>query len=149
MSLELALKALIAEVVREVSSPAAPTVAKRGPGRPPKGEDGSPPAAGAQLTAAVTAAATASAAATTALPATPAAPAPATLTHAAVAPSFLAAAKAHGRDFVIAVMKELGVPGDPPTFDKVPIASLVAAKALLEAGPKAKPAATDGTDLLG
>lgn len=143
MSLEAALKAFIAEVVREVSanSPAAPATAKRGPGRPPKGEDGSPPAAGAQPSA---------------QPATPAsAPAAATatqvaaLTHAAVAPSFLAAAKAHGRDFVIAVMKELGVPGDPPTFDKVPIASLQAAKALLEAGPKAKPAATDGTDLLG
>lgn len=149
MSLEAALKAFIAEVVREVSanSPAAPAAAKRGPGRPPKGEDASPPAAGAQPTAAVAAAATASAAVTTALPATPAAPA--ALTHAAVAPSFLAAAKAHGRDFVIAVMKELGVPGDPPTFDKVPIASLPAAKALLEAGPKAKPAATDGTDLLG
>ena len=140
MSLEAALKAFIAEVVREVSanSPAAPAAAKRGPGRPPKGEDGSPPAAGAQPTAAVAAAATASAAAT-----------PAALTHAAVAPSFLAAAKAHGRDFVIAVMKELGVPGDPPTFDKVPLTALAAAKALLEAGPKAKPTATDGTDLLG
>jgi hypothetical protein len=149
MSIELALKALIAEIVREIHE-ATP---KRGPGRPAKGESpapaaGSPaappaPAASSATTGPANAPGTALAAAPTAAAGTP------NLTHAAVAPSFLAAAKAHGREFVVWVMKELGVPGDPPTFDKVPAELLAKAKAMLEGGPKAKAPAADGSDLLG
>ena len=149
MSLELALKALIAEVLREAQNPSlnsdatpitpAPVVAQQPKprGRPPKGPEGG-----------VTAATPAAVAAPTgvAAPATPATPASTNLTRAIVAESFKAAAAAHGRDFGVACLKA----HNAATFDKVPQAEWPQFKAALDAGPhKAAAPADPVADLMG
>jgi hypothetical protein len=123
-----------------VATPAAP---KRGPGRPPKGVEGAP-----QPSTPISAPSAGTSQATSAPEVAQTAEKP--LTHKDLAPIFLAAAKKHGRAFVVQAMKALGATGDPePTFDKVPVSALLRAKAIFEAGPKQAPPADDGADLLG
>ena len=125
-------------VMQQPPQPVDPTPAPRR-GRPPKGAEGTPvsaPPAVLTVPTAPTSAAPSPAVAATAQT---------NLTHAALAPTFLAAAKTHGREFVIGVMKSFGA----ESFDKVPVAKLAEAKAAFERGPVAKPVAADGSDLLG
>jgi len=155
MSLEAHLRTIVREEVAAALAAfkaLAADVAKRGPGRPVKGESPAPPAASSAAPPAPVALQPSPPPSGAAPPAAPPATAAiASLTHAQVAPAFLAAAKTHGRDFVISVMcKLLGCAKDPePTFDKVPVTALAQAKAMLEAGPQKAAPVADATDLLG
>ena len=110
-------------------------------GRPPKAA-----AATAPTTAPVAQPAPVATPAAVSAPVAGTAPADApALTHAQLSKPFLAAGKAHGREFVV---KLLGM-YNASTFDKVPLDKLAEFKANLEAGPQPKTVAVDTTDLLG
>lgn len=128
-------------MVAESASPPASTSAsdapkKRGPGRPPRGEESAAVAA----TPAGAVAPPASVAATAPVAATDA-----KLTHAIVANDFKAAAQAHGVAFVKGMLAQFA---KGATFDTVPPDLLGKAQAYLKAGPQ-KAAADPVDDLLG
>lgn len=69
----------------------------------------------------------------------------ASITYASLAPTFLAAAKTHKREFVVKCMAKFGA----TQFDKVPADKLPDFKAMLEAGPQPETNANDVADLMG
>ena len=116
------------------------TAEKKPRGRPVKGEAvaaSSPPVASV-------AAPTSSAPTSSAAPAPTSAGAAANLTHAIVAKDFTAAGAAHGREFVVGLMKQYA---KGATFDTVPAELLGKFQAALRAGPQK--AADPVADLLG
>jgi hypothetical protein len=157
MSIEAALKAFIREVIAEAhtTSPITITVAPAAEattvgkprGRPAKGETApiaaSPASAPAPAASPATTTAAQNGAAPSAAPSV-AGTAPPSLTHAQLAPIFLASGKKFGRGHVITVMAKFGA----KEFAHIPAAKLAEAQTLLMAGPQAAPA-VDVTDLMG
>lgn len=131
-----------------IAQTAVPTVTPGKPrGRPVRGESAPTAAApSAPAPAPVASPATTAPPTGVALPAaTPAAAGTASITYASLAPTFLAAAKTHKREFVVKCMAKFGA----TQFDKVPADKLPDFKAMLEAGPQPETNANDVADLMG
>lgn len=143
-----ALRAL-ADAIETPADPLSPSVIPVGKprGRPVKGESAPTAAApSAPVPAPVASPATTAPPTGVALPAaTPAAAGTASITYASLAPTFLAAAKTHKREFVVKCMAKFGA----TQFDKVPSDKLPDFKAMLEAGPQPETNANDVADLMG